>query len=87
MGYTKQLGPTRSLLLALPASMVATLDEAAAALNLCRSDVIRRSLARDLQYVMGIEVPQALRFRRDSADRYSEWLSAETFTLPQGHWG
>lgn len=63
----------RRILLWLAADMVTKLDEAAQALNLCRSDVIRRSLARDLEYVLGHEVPNALRLKQEAAGEYRHW--------------
>ena len=63
----------RRILLSLATDMVATLDEAAQALNLCRSDVIRRSLARDLEYVTSHEVPNALRLRQEASGAYRHW--------------
>lgn len=42
------LPPNRSVLVNLPLQMIDTLDIAAEILNLSRSDVIRRSLSRDL---------------------------------------
>jgi hypothetical protein len=54
-----------SLLAPLPSQpTVAMLDEAAKALGMCRSDVIRRSPARDLGHVMSHEVPSMQRFEK-----------------------
>ena len=58
---------SRKLLLSLTDETVAALDEAANALGMCRSDVIRRSLTRDLKYVMSYEVPDMLRFHQETA--------------------
>ena len=66
---------TRRILLSLTAETVAALDEAANALGLCRSDVIRRSLARDLSYVMRYEVPNMQRFHQETAAAHSSWIS------------
>ena len=66
---------TRKLLLSLPDETVAALDEAANALGMCRSDVIRRSLTRDLRYVMTYEVPDMLRFHQETTAAHSNWLS------------
>ena len=68
---------TRKLLLSLTAETVAALDEAANALGLCRSDVIRRSLARDLSYVMSYEVPNMLRFHQETASAHTNWISSK----------
>jgi hypothetical protein len=53
------------------------LDEAAKALGMCRSDVIRRSLARDLSYVMSYEVPNMQRFHQETAIAHSSWISSK----------
>ena len=54
---------------------VAALDEAANALGMCRSDVIRRSLTRDLRYVMSYEVPDMLRFHQETTAAHKVWLT------------
>lgn len=75
--YMSHLIHPRRILLSLATDMVARLDEAAQALNLCRSDVIRRSLARDMEYVMGHEVPNALRLRQEDAGAYQHWCKGK----------
>ena len=44
---------------------------------MCRSDVIRRSLARDLGYVMSHEVPNMQRFHQETEVAHGSWLSAK----------
>ena len=61
---------TRKILLSLTHDTVAMLDEAARVLGMCGSDIIRRSLARDLGFVMSHEVPS---MQRTAA--HSSWLS------------
>ena len=68
---------SRKLLLSLTDETVAALDEAASALGMCRSDVIRRSLNRDLKYVMNYEVPDMLRFHQETAAVHANWLSTK----------
>jgi Ribbon-helix-helix protein, copG family. len=75
MGRVRKFASARSVLLRLPTSMIETLDEAARALNLCRSDIIRRSLARDLLFVSQHEVSEAIRCRQASQERYRHWLN------------
>ena len=65
---------TRKLLLSFTDETVAALDEAANALGMCRSDVIRRSLTRDLRYVMSYEVPDMLRFHQETTAAHDSWL-------------
>lgn len=68
---------TRKILLSLSANTVAMLDEAAKTLGMCRSDVIRRSLARDLGYVMSHEVPSMQRFHQETTAAHNSWLSSK----------
>ena len=56
--------------------MVNMLDEAAKALGMCRSDVIRRLLARDLGHVMSHEVPSMQRFDEEPPHRTLAGLAA-----------
>ena len=65
---------TRKLLLSFTDETVAALDEAANALGMCRSDVIRRSLTRDLRYVMSHEVPRMQRFHHETSAAHDSWL-------------
>jgi hypothetical protein len=66
---------TKKILLTLTVETVAVLDEAANALGLCRSDVIRRSLTRDLSYVVSYEVPNMQRFHQETAVAHTSWIS------------
>ena len=66
---------TRKLLLSLTDETVAALDEAANALGMCRSDVIRRSLTRDLSHVMSYEVPSMQRFNQETSAAHDSWLT------------
>jgi hypothetical protein len=55
---------------------VEQLDEAAAVLNMTRVDVIRRSLMRDLQYVVSEELKRTLRHKANQQARYLKWGGA-----------
>ena len=68
---------SRKLLLSFTDETVAALDEAANALGMCRSDVIRRSLSRDLRYVMSFEVPSMQRFNQETSAAHDSWLSSK----------
>ena len=68
---------SRKILLSLTHETVSLLDEAARALGMCRSDIIRRSLARDLGYVMSHEVPNMQRFHRETATAHGNWLNSK----------
>jgi len=78
---TTKLGPKQAVLIQFPRALLKALDEASIALNMCRSDIIRRSLARDLEYVMSHEVPSALRNEKEAAERYPEWLRRKRIVL------
>ena len=64
----------RKLLLSLPSSMVELLDEVANTFGMCRSDVIRRSLTRDLAYMMSHEVPKMQKFQQETVIAHKSWL-------------
>ena len=64
----------KAILIHLPESMVEQLDEAAQALNMARTDVIRRSLGRDIDYIVRYEVQSALQHRQERERRYVEWV-------------
>jgi hypothetical protein len=68
---------TRKILLSLTPDIVAQLDQAARVLGMCRSDVIRRSLQRDLKYVMAHELPNMQRFHRETAAAHTTWLNSK----------
>jgi metal-responsive CopG/Arc/MetJ family transcriptional regulator len=64
----------RKILLSLTPELVTSLDTAAHVLGMCRSDVIRRSLQRDLSYVMSHEVPNMQRFHAETTAAHSRWM-------------
>ena len=68
--------PQRKLLLSLSPELVDQLDHAASVLGMCRSDVIRRSLQRDLGFVMSHELPNMERFQQESAAAHEAGLAA-----------
>jgi hypothetical protein len=68
---------THKVLLSLTPETVATLDTAAKVLGMCRSDVIRRSLARDLSYVLSHEFPNLQRFQSETRAAHSNWISSK----------
>jgi hypothetical protein len=54
-----RLPPSRAVLVILPLSLIEALDKAADALQMSRSDVIRRSLVRDATTSLNEEVARA----------------------------
>ncbi len=65
----------KALLIKLPTSLVGQLDEAAAVLGMTRIDVIRRSLVRDLQYVVCEELERTRQHNERQEKRYREWAA------------
>ncbi len=65
----------RKILLSLPQTVVDQLDEAAKVFSMCRLDVIRRSLARDLDFVLNHEIPKLRRWNEEIASDYSGWVT------------
>ena len=53
------LPPSRSVLILLPLSLIDTLDQAADIFRMSRSDIIRRSLLRDVTTQLRDEVTRA----------------------------
>jgi predicted ATPase with chaperone activity len=54
-----RLPPSRGVLVILPLSLIEALDQAADALEMSRSDVIRRSLVRETSSALKEEVARA----------------------------
>jgi hypothetical protein len=71
---------THKVLLSLTPETVATLDTAAKVLGMCRSDVIRRSLARDLSYVLSHEFPNCSASNLKHAQHTATGLAANAIT-------
>jgi Ribbon-helix-helix protein, copG family len=67
----------RAVLISLPLSLIAQLDEAARAFNMPRTDVIRRSLMRDVDYMVRHEVEAALQHLQEREKRYAEWCKRD----------
>ena len=65
----------RGILINLPISLLRRLDEAAAAMEVSRSEVIRRGLKRDVEFVLKEEVPSILAAREKVMIDYRRWLS------------
>jgi hypothetical protein len=73
----------KPLLVSLPISMILELDTASRSLNCSRSHLIRKSLKRDLRYVVEREVVEASKLRQTMSDGYENWLQKEkTETKP-----
>ncbi len=66
------LPPGRPVLVILPLSLIEQLDQAAEALGMNRSDVIRRSLVRDASGALHEEVTRT-RTQRQLSERPKYW--------------
>ena len=64
----------RPILLNVPLRLLQRLDVASKALSVTRSELIRRSLTRDLDFVLEHEVPRFAKAREDAGGAYSRWL-------------
>ena len=66
------LPPSRSVLVTLPLTLIEALDHAAEVLNMHRTDVIRRSLGRDVFSLLRDEVART-QARKEQQVRPSQW--------------
>ena len=69
-----KLPPSRGVLVLLPLNLIGALDEAAEAFDMTRSDIIRRSLIREVTSVLRDEVIR-MRARAAEQDRPLAWSS------------
>lgn len=69
---------TKPILLRLPSPLVDRLDEAREALHFSRTELILRSIQRDLDYMVEYEVEKARRFREGLDASYSKWAQSLT---------
>ena len=67
------LDSPKSILLNVPLRLFQRLNEASAAMAISRSELIRRSLSRDLEFVLDYEVALIARFRADAGRDYALW--------------
>jgi hypothetical protein len=69
-----KLPPSRGVLVLLPLNLIGALDQAAEAFDMSRSDIIRRSLIREVTSVLKDEVMR-MRARAAEQDRPLAWSS------------
>jgi hypothetical protein len=69
-----KLPPSRGVLVLLPLNLIGALDQAAEVFDMSRSDIIRRSLIREVTSVLRDEVMR-MRARTEEHDRPIAWLS------------
>jgi hypothetical protein len=68
---------SRAILLHLPIQLLHDFDRVATAFGLSRSEIIRRSLMRDVAYIMERELPKAMEEMQRGLDRYRSWLAEQ----------
>jgi len=64
----------KPVLINIPIGLLQELDEAAERLDLSRSELVRRSLHRDLKFVVKHEVAEITKAKGKTAARYAEWV-------------
>ncbi len=73
----------KRILVALPVELVLKLDEAAEVLMMTRTDIIRRSLLRDMDFITENELQRARRHQQETRDIYEEWQSTRQHGWPK----
>jgi hypothetical protein len=69
-----KLPPSRGVLVLLPLNLIGALDQAAEAFDMSRSDIIRRSLIREVTSVLRDEVMR-MRARTEEHERPTLWFA------------
>ena len=65
----------RTILLNVPIELRKRLTKAAVAMEISRSELIRRALRRDVEFVLREEIPSLLASKEKTTADYSRWLS------------
>jgi len=66
---------SKAILLHLPIELLQAFDKAAKGFELSRCETIRRSLMRDVTYLMETELPKAMEEKQRRLDGYRSWLA------------
>jgi len=66
---------TKPILINLDLQLVKSLDDAAHRLGMNRTDIIRKCLSRDIQYVLQVEVPKSAKLKQELNDHYPTWMN------------
>jgi metal-responsive CopG/Arc/MetJ family transcriptional regulator len=64
----------KPVLINIPIGLLQELDKAAKRLDLSRSELVRRSLHRDLKFELKHEVAEITKAKGKAAARYAEWV-------------
>jgi hypothetical protein len=77
MTNTRRTEHLKPILVSLPISVIQELNDASRTLNCSRSHLIRKSLKRDLRFVVEHEVAEATELQQKASDGYERWLNQE----------
>lgn len=64
----------RAILINVPIGLLKRLTEAATAMEVSRSELVRRMLKRDVEYILRQEVPALLAMKEQTTQDYSRWM-------------
>ena len=67
--------PYRPILINMPITLLEQLDEAAEQLDLCRSEMLRRCLQRDLTFIADRQLHRFDEARQGTTEDYAGWSS------------
>ena len=73
----------KPILINMPVTLLRQLDHAAANMNLCRSEMLRRSLRRDLSFITKHELRHVDEARQNAIKDYSQWSSDNLVTTKE----
>ena len=65
----------KPILINMPLYLLESLDNAAAQMNLCRSEMLRRCLRRDLTFIANRELPHLNEAKQSTIRDYAHWSS------------
>ena len=68
--------PHKPILINMPIMLLEQLDSAAKQLDLCRSEMLRRCLQRDLTFIADRQLPRFDEARQGTTEDYAQWSSA-----------
>ena len=65
----------KAILLNVPVDLLKRLNEAATAMEISRSELIRRALKRDVEFMLRQEVPELSKAKEKKLLDFTRWLS------------
>lgn len=72
----RRMKPYKPILINMPLDLLDQLDAAARQLDLCRSEMLRRCLQRDLTFIADRQLPRFDEARQGTTEDYAQWSSA-----------